>query len=194
MNWLDISILTVVALFAFLGFRSGLIKEVVSIVAVLGGIIGGVMFYDLAGGLFIRYDLVKNKSIASVGGFIVIMLCVYVVIQLLGLGLAKIMGALQLNWLDRVGGGAFGVVKGAIISFLIVSVLGFFFQEKEPPFKDSVLVPYLNESFSILRENIPKDFTDKIQRAKKLVHEKGIKAAIEEAERIKGVFKEEKDK
>lgn len=194
MNWLDIGISTTIALFTLLGFIRGLIKGVFSIVAIIGGIIAGVMFNELAGELFLKYDLVDNKPIASVAGFIIIMVGTYVIIQLMGWLITKVMGTLHLNWINRIGGGVLGLITGVIVAFFLLSALGFFFPEKEPPFKNSILVPYVKQSFSILQETVPEDFKDKLEKARKLIQEKGIKAAMKEAEKIKEIFKEEKSK
>lgn len=193
MNWLDIVILIVILAFAFLGLRRGLINEAVSILALVGGIIAGVMFYDLAADLFIEHNLVRNKAIGGVGGFIAVMFGVYMLIRLIGWMLSKITGTLHLTWLDRIGGGAFGVIKGIALSFVLISALGFFFKEKEHPFTNSVLVPYINETFSILKGSIPEDLREKLQRTRELIHEKGMKAAtdVKEGEKIREIFKEE---
>lgn len=191
MNWLDIAILITLSVFTVFGFIRGFIREVFSIAAILGGLIAGVMFYGLLGGLFIKYNLVGNRPIASVGGFIVTALGVYVVVQIIGWILAKIVGTLHLDWIDRVAGGFLGAIKGVVIAFLLISAIGFFFSQKEPPFRGSILVPHVTRAFSLLRDAIPRDLREKIERARALIQEKGIRAAIREAERIKGVFGEE---
>lgn len=190
MNWLDIGISITTVLFAFMGLRRGLIREVFSIVAIGGAIVGGVMFYPYAGDLFIQYNLVKSKAIASAGGFIVIMFGTYVAVKLVGRGLSGVIGALHLGWLDKIGGGAFGAVKGVIIAFIIISAVGFFFREKGPPLKHSILLPYINKSFSVLKEIIPGNFGEKIEAAKKLIEKNGIKPAMKGAEKAKEAFKE----
>jgi membrane protein required for colicin V production len=189
MNWLDIIILIIVSLFAFLGLRRGLIREVVAIVAIGGAIITGMMFYPYVADLFIKYNLVKNKAIAGVGGFIVVMFVAYVSVKLIGRGLSGVIGALHLGWLDKMGGGAFGAVKGVIIAFLIISAVGFFLREKGP-LKNSVLLPYINKSFLVLKETIPGDFGEKVEAAKKLIEENGVKPAMKEAEKAKEAIKE----
>jgi len=191
MNWLDIAILITLSVFTVFGFMRGFIKEVFSLAAIFGGIIGGAMFYSLAGDLFIKYKLVSNSSIASVGGFIVITFGIYVIIQIIGWVLAKIVGTLHLSWIDRMAGGVLGAVKGVVIAFLLISAIGFFFSEKEPPFKGSILVPHVTRTFSVLKDTVPKDFREKLQRARTLIQEKGIKTAMKEAEKIKEVFGEE---
>jgi membrane protein required for colicin V production len=190
MNWLDIGISITVFLFAFMGLRRGLIIEVFSIVAIGGAIIAGVMFYPYAGDLFIQYNLVKSKAIASAGGFIIIMFGVYIAVKLIGRGLSGVIGALHLGWLDKMGGGALGAAKGVIIAFLIISAVGFFFHEKGPLLEHSILFPYVNKSFSVLKEIIPGDFGEKIEAAKKLIEENGVKPVMKGAEKVKEALKE----
>ncbi len=185
MNWLDISILIVIGPFAFLGLRRGLIREVFSIVAIGGAIIAGTMFYPYAGDLFIQHNLVKSRAIAGAGGFIVVMFVAYVLVKLIGRVLSGVIGALHLGWLDKMGGGTFGALKGAIIVFLIISAVGFFSHEKKPFFKHSVLLPYINEVFSDIKKTIPGDFEKKIEAAKSLIEENGVKPAMKEAEKAK---------
>lgn len=192
MNWLDIVILIVMFVFALFGLKRGLVREAVSILALFLGIVAGVMFYDPVGDLFVKHNLVENKAIGSVGGFIAVAFVVYVLIQLLGWIFNKVIGTLHLTWADRIGGGIFGVAKAVVVSFLLISALGFFFDEDEPPFRSSVLVPFVNQTFSTLEDVIPEDFRERILDARKLIQERGIEAETKEAGKIKGIFKEER--
>jgi len=194
MNWLDVVIFIAISIFAFLGLKRGLIKEIISILAIIGGILAGVIFYSSLGDIIIKFKFIKNEAIASVCGFILIMFFTLVLIKLIGYVLTKIVGTLKLNWFNRICGGCFGAIKGVIISFLIIAGLGFFLSEKEPPFSNSILVPYVKESFSILKELIPDDFDKNIQKAKKLIQEKGIKAAIKGVEKVKETYLEKNEK
>src|SRR3972149_4340750 len=189
MNWLDVVILIVISIFALLGLKRGLIKEIISIIAIVGGIVAGVLFYPYLGEVLIKTSFIKSKSIASISGFLLIMFFIFVLIKLIGYVLTKIVGTLNLNWFNRICGGCFGAIKG-----LIISGLGFFLSEKEPPFSNSILVPYVKESFSILKELIPDDFDKNIQKAKKLIQEKGIKAAIKGVEKVKETYLEKNEK
>jgi membrane protein required for colicin V production len=190
MNWLDIGISITTVLFAFMGLRRGFIREAFSIVAIGGAIVAGVMFYPYARDLFIQYNLVKGKAIASAGGFIVITFGIYLAVKLIGRGLSGVIGALHLGWLDKIGGGIFGAVKGLILVFIVISVVGLFFHEKGTLVRHSVLFPYINKSFSVLKEIIPRDFGEKIEAAKKLIEENGIKPAMKGAEKAKEIIKE----
>jgi membrane protein required for colicin V production len=191
MNWLDIAILIIIGLFTLLGFMRGLIREVISVAALIGGIIAGVMFYDLAGDIFITYGLLKNKPMADIAGFIATSLVVYILFQILGWMLTRIIGTLSLSWLNRVCGGMVGAIKGIVIAFSLISAVGFFFSSKEPPFRDSTMVPYIEEAFAILKETVPEDFSEKVIQTKKIIQEKGLSTAFKEMGKIKETFKDE---
>lgn len=194
MNWLDVVILIVISIFSFLGLKHGIIKEIISIVAIIGGIVAGVLFYPYLGEVLIKTSFIKSKSIASISGFLLIMFFIFVLIKLIGYVLTKIVGTLNLNWFNRICGGCFGAIKGVIISFLIIVALGFFSSEKEPPLKNSFFVPYIKESLSILKEIIPDEFDENLQKARKLIQEKGIKAAIKEVQKVKETYLEKNGK
>lgn len=192
MNWLDITIISIIALFALVGISRGLVSQIFSIAALVGGIIMGFIFYDLAGAAFIREGLVENESIANVGGFIILAFVAYVIIQLIGWLITKLIGTLKLGWLNRLCGGFLGAVIGLITAFLFTSALSMFYSQNDPAFKNSTVTPYLNETFSIVRAALPEDLEKSFESAKTLVREEGLKAAmkIKDSEKVKEILKE----
>lgn len=194
MNWLDITILAIIALFALLGIKRGFIKGTLSFLAIVVGIILGMMFYELAGMLLIKKGLVGNESIASIAGFFIVTVAVYLVIQLIAWVLTKLVGTLHLSLIDRVAGGFLGMLIGVIVIFFLISSMEFFYSENDPPIKDSVVVPYINVSFEIIRSAVPDDFKNHLQNTRKLIQNEGMKAIIRvtNSEQVKDAFKEEK--
>lgn len=188
MNWIDITIVIILAVFTLMGVYRGLIKQVFSIAALIGGIAVGFILYDIAAGLFMNMGLVENESIANVGGFIIIGFLAYTVIQILGWITAKLIGTMQLSWLNKATGGALGFVMGAVVSFLLISGLGMYYPEEDSAVEQSVLVPYLDEAYQVVKTSLPEDLYQSILRAKELIREKGLKAAskIEESQEKEG--------
>ena len=195
MNWLDITILIIIFLFALIGISRGLVSQVFSIVALAGGIIMGVIFYDVVGAFFIKESLVENKSIANVGGFIILAFITYVIIQLVGWVTTKIIGTLKLSWLNRLCGGILGVLIGVIAALLLSSSITLFYSEKDDVFRKSVLVPYLNEAFLVARHALPGDFEDSFESARELIRKEGLKAAIKikDSDKVKDFFDRKED-
>ncbi len=195
MNWLDIAILIIISLFAVLGIRRGFIRGTFSFLAIIVGIVIGLMFYELTGQVLINTGLIDNKSIASVLGFILPAVICYILIQLLAWLLTKLMGALHLSIIDRIAGGFLGVIIGVIVVFFIISGLGFFYKENEPPLKESVVVPYISVSYEIIKETVPEDFKEHLILTRKIIQNEGKKAILrlKESDRVKEVIKVIKD-
>ena len=191
MNWLDITIVAIIALFTLVGFSRGLVSQIFSIAALLGGLIIGFIFYDVLGDVFIRERLVENKSVADVGGFIVLAFAAYVIIQTAGWMTTRLIGTLQLSWLNRICGGAVGAVMGAVTAFLLSSCLSLFYPQKDPVFKSSALLPYLNEAALIARDALPEDFEKSFNDARDLVREEGLNAAmkIKDSDAVKEILR-----
>jgi uncharacterized membrane protein required for colicin V production len=152
MSWLDITIIVIIAVFTFAGFTKGIISQIFSIAALAGGLIIGFIFYDALGGVLVSEKVVENRSIANVGGFIALVLVSYVIIQLAGWITTKLIGTLQLSWLNRICGGAAGAVMGAVTAFLLTSCLTLFYPESDPAFRNSALLPYLREGREELQQ------------------------------------------
>jgi membrane protein required for colicin V production len=190
MNWLDITIVGIIALFTLVGFSRGLVSQIFSIAALLGGLVIGFIFYDVLGDVFIRERLVENKSVANVGGFIVLTFAAYVIIQTAGWLTTRLIGTLHLSWLNRICGGAVGAVMGAVTAFLLSSCLSLFYTQQDPIFKRSALLPYLNEAALVAKDALPEDFEKSFNAARDLVREEGLKAAmkIKDSDAVKEIL------
>lgn len=190
MNWLDITIAAIIALFTLVGFSRGLVSQIFSIAALLGGLVIGFIFYDVLGDVFIRERLVENKSVANVGGFIVLAFAAYVIIQTAGWLTTRLIGTLHLSWLNRICGGAVGAVMGAVAAFLLSSCLSLFYTQNDPIFKRSALLPYLNEAALLAKDALPEDFEKSFNGARELVREEGLKAAmkIKDSDAVKEIL------
>jgi len=178
MNWLDLAIIIILALFTLIGVSRGLVRQVFSIAALAGGIAIGFIFYDLAGDVFLDMGLVDNESIADVGGFIILAFLTYIIIQLLGWMTARVIGTLHLSWLNRAAGGVLGFAIGAVIAFLLTASLGFFYSEKNSAVKNSTLAPYLDGAYLAIQNTLPEDFDESVIRARELIRQEGLKAAM----------------
>ena len=94
MSWLDIVIIVVIAIGAFSGFKSGLIKVLFSVAGILLGIfLAGRFSDDFAGVLtFIPDDWAK------IAAFAIIMVAVLVISGILAAVLSKLISVVLLGW------------------------------------------------------------------------------------------------
>ena len=127
MNWLDWSILVLLALAAFQGFRRGFIVEVASILALVLGIWAGVHVSDrvaLAIGL-------PTEHVAL--AFLVTFLLVLLVVHLLARFLTSLIGIAMLGLPNKLAGIAFGTLRSAFILSVLLNVLAGFSMGQLPP-------------------------------------------------------------
>ena len=193
MNWIDITVYIIIGIFVFLGMTRGLVKQVFSISAVIGGIIIGLIFYDVFAAMFIRDNLVNNEAIANVGAFLIVGFAAYLVIQILGWLITKLIGSLHLSWLNRLGGAVLGIIMGVIVALFFISSLTLFISEDDYVYRDSTTIPYLSASYEKAKMYMPENLRESIKRSRELIREEGLKAAmrIKDSEKINEIMNNE---
>ncbi len=193
MNWIDITVYIIIFFFILIGMTRGLVKQVFSISALVGGIIIGFIFYDVFAAMFIKDSLVKNESIANVGAFLIVAFISYLIIQIFGWLTTKLIGTLNLSWLNRLGGAILGIIIGAIAVLLFISSLTIFISEKDPVITNSVTIPYINAAYETIKRQLPQDLRESLIRSKELIREEGLKAAmrIKDSQKIKEILNNE---
>jgi membrane protein required for colicin V production len=173
-NWIDVLLLLVVAFSVLSGLMAGFARVGIGFIAALVGIFFGFWCYGIAGAYVLDY--VSSKAVANLIGFFVIFTFILLLGAIVGRMLAKFFRWAGLSWLDRLLGGAFGVVRGLIISVALVTVL-LAFAPSPPPRSvlDSEFIPYLvgpSDFFAALTPHEIKDaFRDARDKAEKVWHE-----------------------
>ena len=124
MNWLDVAI-GAVLLFSFVGaFWNGLSREVVRLLALLAGLLGGLWWYD---DLALRWlPHIANEALAAFVAFGAIVAGSLLAGAAIAWVLAKVLHWTGLRWFDCLLGGAFGLVRGLVIcAALVLAVIAF---------------------------------------------------------------------
>ena len=159
MNWIDLLLLVVIACSVLAGFAAGFARVGVGFAAMIVGLFCGFWFYGVMGAYF--FDYVSSRAISNLIGFFVIFAGVLILGAIVGRILAKFFKWVRLSWLDRLLGGAFGLVRGFVIAAGMVTVL-LAFAPSPPPRSvvDSKLMPYVinvSELFAALTPHEIKD-------------------------------------
>lgn len=136
MNTLDIIILVCFIPAFILGLSKGLVKQLVSLAAlVIGAVLAG-KYAPVLGGWLTDYILL-NESLMNVICFTVIAILAIVLLNLLGGIITKVIKIATLGWLDKLLGILFALLKAVIIIGLLITVFdglngsfGFVSQEK----------------------------------------------------------------
>ncbi|HSP54896.1 MAG TPA: CvpA family protein [Dehalococcoidia bacterium] len=162
MNWLDIVIILVVAGFAVAAYSSGLIREVITLLSVIVGvIIAGQLYDNLATDVLV---FMNDRDVADVISFLVLFGAVYLFGQILAYTLKTGASMLMLGWANHIGGALFGLLKGLIVVevFLIVFAaypeLGL-----DGSVKSSELSHYFVKDVDWVQWFLPGNFDDRVQ-------------------------------
>jgi membrane protein required for colicin V production len=155
MNPLDWIIALTLAISTVTAFMSGLVRSLFS----LGGLLLGVViaaWYAPRVAEYFRGDI-NPFALARAVAFVLILVAVYVVAALLGRLLRGAFKAVGLGFLDRLGGAAFGFVRGTLLlAALLLPFSGFLQQFRAA--RTSVLMPYLLQASHGISFVMPRDF------------------------------------
>jgi membrane protein required for colicin V production len=121
MNTLDYIMLAIVAVAALRCWFRGIIGEVLSTVALVGGLLAGIFFYrPLAGWLTTLVDL---GSLSLVAGFLMGFAIVFIAFKILERSMRGILEGFNLDILDKILGFGFGTLEGLIICAILLLLL-----------------------------------------------------------------------
>lgn len=137
MNTLDYVLLGIIALAALRCWFRGIIGEVLTMAAVVGGLLAGIFFYRPVGAWVSR--LYPLGSFEIIVGFVAAFAVVFIIVKIIERSLRSVLENLNLDVLDRIFGLVFGALEGVIIAAIIVMILRY-----QPLFD---VGPLLNGSF-----------------------------------------------
>ena len=120
MNWLDLLIVGILAWTTFRAFTNGLIREVVSLLGLVAGVaLSGAFYDDLSSNLeFVIADPTSRSLVA----FAAIFIGTTVAGAVIGSVLHTAAALLFLGPLDKLGGAAFGLLKGLLLVQILLAV------------------------------------------------------------------------
>lgn len=159
-NILDLIFAAIALISLLAGFIRGLVSELFSLGFLILGVVLAVAFYPQAALVWLK--LIADKGLASFFGFLTIFLAVLVLGSVITGGLKKLVSDSPLEPLDRILGGAFGLLRALALSWIIVfSLLAL--RAREDVLRHSRLSPYVMESFRIFLNLVPENARKKIE-------------------------------
>lgn len=163
LNYIDIGILILIFLSALVGFIRGFVKEALSLTTWVAAILLAFAFSEE---LSTKLPFTISHDLARLGiSFLLIFIGVLIVGSLINHIINKGIYAIGMGGLDRVLGGAFGVIRGALVVTLLVLLLslGLTSFTDSVLWKESKLVPRFKESAEWVKSVIPPDIEKKIK-------------------------------
>jgi len=212
MDWLsDITAFDVLALLIFVAFLVrgvwvGFIRQISSLIAMIGGFALAGYFDSEFYRLILPY--IDNSHTAFLITYIVLFIAFFFLIKLAGLGLKKVMDVSLTTWFDRTVGGLFGIAKGIFFVSLLFVVTTSFMSGSNNYLKKSISYPFLSSSskaiLTFIQDHdirsyfVPKEPAIKLPSVGKLFEEKEEQeksaTAAPEEEKKDNLAPEEKSK
>jgi membrane protein required for colicin V production len=154
MDWLaeatafDILVLVIFLAFLARGIWIGFIRQISSLVAMIGGFLLAGYFDNEFYRILLPYF--KNSHTVFLITYILLFVAFFFLIKLVGLGLKKVMDITLTSWFDRTVGGLFGVIKGIFFTSLIFIVVSSYLSGSNKYIKKSITYPFLAQSSKVI--------------------------------------------
>jgi membrane protein required for colicin V production len=144
----------------------GLVREITSLVALIGGFILAVLYYSVPAAWLSAVS--RNESVANLFGFLIIFLGCILIGALVSLIINRFLKAASIKWVDRLLGGVFGLLRGwAICSIMVIGLIAF--PVSEDAMARSVLAPYLLAGARAAVHLVPQSLKDQFDEQYKKV-------------------------
>ncbi|HYP21328.1 MAG TPA: CvpA family protein [Chloroflexia bacterium] len=162
MNWVDITILGLVTGSTLLGLFWGLIRQLISVGGLVGGIFFAGRFYGQAAELLHGPDgggLVADPNLARITGFAAIVILFSLLLGAIGSVLRMALNLLFLGWLDHVLGALLGLITSlALVMSLLAVATVFPAPDLSESIMDSWVAQGLNNFVPVLLPLLPDEF------------------------------------
>ncbi|MCB9964863.1 MAG: CvpA family protein [Rhodospirillales bacterium] len=174
---IDLIIGAVILISALVAFFRGFIREVLTILGVIGGLVAAYMygatlapFYNgllegdkpAAEGAETPHfmGIIPYPLLSEILGYATVFLGVVIILSILSYFLSKFVENVGMGMLDRTLGVAFGIARGVILLGVLYMPIHMFADEEEKKnwFKDSHLQVYIEATSEWLSEFLPEDF------------------------------------
>ena len=170
MNLFDILIIIILLYCLVRGIFRGLLKEMSSLVGVLGGFYAAYTYYHEVGKLLNRW--IADPNYVNILSFLLVFICVFLIISIIGIIIKYILKIVFLGWVDRVFGAVFGILKGILIASVLLIVFTAFLPDSSNIIKTSKTSHYLagisNKMIKVTPKDLKREYQKKIKDIEKV--------------------------
>jgi membrane protein required for colicin V production len=160
-NALDILIVVILFVTFIIGLIKGFVRGIVGLVAVVAGLLLAARFYIRAGYFFHKF--IASAPVSQCVGFLVIFGATLLAGWLIGLLVSMLMKG-PLAFVNRILGGALGLLKGILICGVLVLAL-LAFETGTDAIKKSRMAPYCLKITKAIVRVVPAELKAKFQSA-----------------------------
>lgn len=139
MNPLDVVVVVILVASVGYGLYRGFIMEVFSLVAVILAFFAANFGHHLLMPSIVEH--VDSEGLARFISYFLMFSGVSFLVMITGLIVRRLMKAVLLGWLDRLAGGALGLVRGTVISLILLALATAFLDTDNPTLRESQVAP-----------------------------------------------------
>lgn len=163
-NIVDLAFLVVAAFFLIRAILRGFVREILGLVGLVAAIFASALLYQPLGELLERLSGFQAQWWPAVG-FALVLAVVFAVFVYLGYGLSRLIHQGPFSGLDRLLGAGVGLIKGLLVSYLLLNLLLLTSPFQAPTYlKKSRLAPYVVQGGRYLVDLVPSDLTRMLQK------------------------------
>jgi membrane protein required for colicin V production len=165
-TFLDFLFAIIILVSTICALRKGLVREIASLVALMGGFILAVLYYRVPAAWVAEFT--RTEAIADLLGFLLIFVGCILIGIIAAFLINRFVKAASLKWIDRILGAIFGLMRGwAISSILVLALVAF--PVRENLMARSFLAPFLLAGARIAVLLVPQNLKDKFNEQYKKV-------------------------
>lgn len=157
LNYFDLAVVCILALFSLRGFVRGFVGEVAGVAAIVGGLWLASRYSPQVA---LHLGAIGDPTWRNITAYVLTFLAVLLLVGLLARVLQKILSFSFVSWADKLAGGLMGLTKGLIICALLLMLAQRFISDAAF-MRDSRVLPYLNSVIQLVRSHLPPDLVNK---------------------------------
>jgi membrane protein required for colicin V production len=151
---LDLLVVLVIGSSVVAGVAAGFARVSIGFIAAILGVVLAFWFYGIPAAWVHRY--LHSVAASNLIGFLLVFWAILAIGALFAKVTSKLFKWTGLSWLDRLLGGAFGLVRGALIAVVMIAVLLAFAPKPMPNWMvNSRVLPYAMEASNVIASLAP---------------------------------------
>ena len=161
--WIDVVIISLVALSAILSLFRGFVKEALALITWLVALWVAMAFYEELATWLSQWIAVPSAQ--KVTAFGVLFVCVLLLGAIVNYLAGKLVDKTGLTGTDKMLGVVFGVARGAVIVAILVLLAGLTPVPQDPWWQDSQFLGYFEDLAMWMRDFLPSEIANNITYA-----------------------------
>jgi membrane protein required for colicin V production len=152
-NWIDLTLGVLLIVSMLTGLRAGFARTAVGFLAAILGLVFGLHYYHAVGH---SLHISQKPGLENLAGFLIVFCGITLVGSVVAGMFAKFIRSLDLVWLDRVLGVAFGAVRGLLYCTITIwGIMAFFPVQPRLVLSQSRLAPCVMDAARWVAESSP---------------------------------------